>query len=71
LPAAEPDEDGLAELEVSEVRRDKVRVRPVPTPTRGIDRDLDGSRSPSRQSGLVAQRRVELDGLAQGHGDRE
>jgi len=70
LSPAEADEDRFAELEVVEMFGHEVGVRPVAAATGSIDRDLDGTR-PRRGSGLTAQRRVELHGVANGQGDRE
>ena len=50
--------------------RDGLAAGNVAAATGSIDRDLDGTR-PRRGSGLIAQRRVELHGVANGQGDRE
>ena len=82
LPPAELDEHGLAKLEIGQGGGHEVGVGPVPSPSGGIDRDLDGSPAAGRLDGPAAPRRLdrspsvrqgdlELDRVAARHGERE
>ena len=62
LAPPELDEDGLADHEVGQLRRDEVGVRPVAAPARRVDRDLDRARR-------RADRRPDL--VAEDQGERE
>ena len=79
LPPAELDEHGLTELEIGQGGGHQVGVGPVPSPSGGIDRDLDGSPAAGRLDAgrrrstgpSVRQGDLELDRVAARHGERE